>query len=122
MFSSLMGCRAQLHDSYILTIFLLNRCRVQILEELGLTDVRDSLVGGGLSRGLSGGEKRRLSIATELLTRPALLFLDEPTTGLGKIRFSGDIASVFVAIFIIVFFTSPVPHHMQTPPSFRVKF
>lgn len=85
--------------------YLLNRCRLQILEELGLTDVRDSLVGGGLSRGLSGGEKRRLSIATELLTRPALLFLDEPTTGLGKKQFSGDTILVFIAILMNVSFT-----------------
>lgn len=56
----------------------------QVLGELGLLEVRDSRIGGGLMRGISGGEKRRLSIATELLTRPALLFLDEPTTGLGE--------------------------------------
>ncbi|CAN0134673.1 unnamed protein product, partial [Ectocarpus sp. 4 AP-2014] len=55
---------------------------VEVLEQLGLEDIRDSRIGGGLSRGISGGEKRRLSIGTELLTRPALLFLDEPTTGL----------------------------------------
>ncbi|CAN0243469.1 unnamed protein product, partial [Ectocarpus sp. 8 AP-2014] len=55
---------------------------VEVLEQLGLVDIRDSRIGGGLSRGISGGEKRRLSIGTELLTRPALLFLDEPTTGL----------------------------------------
>lgn len=57
---------------------------LQVLEQLGLVDIRDSRIGGGLSRGISGGEKRRLSIGTELLTRPALLFLDEPTTGLGE--------------------------------------
>lgn len=55
-----------------------------MLRELRLEDVRDSRIGGGLSRGISGGEKRRLSIATELLTCPGLLFLDEPTTGLGE--------------------------------------
>lgn len=48
-----------------------------------MEDIRDYRIGGGLSRGISGGEKRRLSIGTELLTRPGLLFLDEPTTGLG---------------------------------------
>lgn len=57
---------------------------MQVLGQLGLEEIRDSRIGGGLSRGISGGEKRRLSIGTELLTRPALLFLDEPTTGLGK--------------------------------------
>lgn len=56
----------------------------QVLQHLGLSEVWDSRIGGGLTRGVSGGEKRRLSIATEILTRPALLFLDEPTTGLGK--------------------------------------
>ncbi|CAN0492074.1 unnamed protein product, partial [Laminaria digitata] len=60
-------------------------CRVmEVLQHLGLGEIWDSRIGGGLTRGVSGGEKRRLSIATEILTRPALLFLDEPTTGLGK--------------------------------------
>lgn len=59
----------------------------QVLQELGLFEIRNSRIGGGLTRGISGGEKRRLSIGTELLTRPALLFLDEPTTGLGAILY-----------------------------------
>ncbi|CAN0366473.1 unnamed protein product, partial [Hapterophycus canaliculatus] len=59
-----------------------DRTALQVLQQLGLEGIRNSRIGGGLSRGISGGEKRRLSIGTELLTRPALLFLDEPTTGL----------------------------------------
>ncbi|CAM9536058.1 unnamed protein product, partial [Sphacelaria rigidula] len=54
----------------------------QVLHDLNIVRIKDSRIGGGLSRGISGGEKRRLSIGTELLTRPPLLFLDEPTTGL----------------------------------------
>ena len=49
---------------------------------LRLESVWDTPVGSGTERGLSGGELKRLNIATELLSRPRLLFLDEPFTGL----------------------------------------
>jgi ABC-type multidrug transport system ATPase subunit len=39
-------------------------------------------VGNETIRGISGGERKRLNIATELVTDPSLIFLDEPTTGL----------------------------------------
>ena len=55
-----------------------------VLEELGLTRVADSRIGDAFKRGISGGEKRRLSIGAELMAHPPLLFLDEPTTGLGE--------------------------------------
>jgi ABC-type multidrug transport system ATPase subunit/ABC-type multidrug transport system permease subunit len=57
---------------------------VQVEKELGIHHIRDSLIGSeeGKGRGISGGEKRRVGIACELVTSPSILFLDEPTSGL----------------------------------------
>ncbi|KAG6519629.1 hypothetical protein ZIOFF_023126 [Zingiber officinale] len=52
------------------------------IHEMGLQECADRTIGNWHLRGISGGEKKRLSIALEILTRPRLLFLDEPTTGL----------------------------------------
>ncbi|KAK4290872.1 hypothetical protein Pmani_036256 [Petrolisthes manimaculis] len=58
--------------------------RVQeLMKELGLTKVQHSKIGvPGTDKSLSGGERKRLAFATEILTDPPLLFCDEPTTGL----------------------------------------
>ncbi|KAM5282640.1 broad substrate specificity ATP-binding cassette transporter ABCG2-like [Hipposideros larvatus] len=53
-----------------------------VIQELGLAKVADSKVGTQFTRGVSGGERKRTSIGMELITDPAILFLDEPTTGL----------------------------------------
>ncbi|XP_033108287.1 broad substrate specificity ATP-binding cassette transporter ABCG2-like isoform X2 [Anneissia japonica] len=53
-----------------------------IVAELGLTKCADTKVGTEFIRGVSGGERKRTNIGMELITKPGVLFLDEPTTGL----------------------------------------
>jgi ABC-type multidrug transport system ATPase subunit len=61
----------------------LRRARVnEMIEILGLEKVRHSPVGDVFRRGVSGGERKRVSIAIELVTHPSVIFLDEPTSGL----------------------------------------
>ncbi|CAF2054581.1 unnamed protein product [Rotaria magnacalcarata] len=55
----------------------------EVLHFLNLTKTENTTIGiGALVKGLSGGEKRRLTFATEILSDPPLLFCDEPTSGL----------------------------------------
>nr|XP_043608325.1 ABC transporter G family member 14-like [Erigeron canadensis] len=54
----------------------------RVIAELGLTRCKTSMIGGPLFRGISGGEKKRVSIGQEMLINPSLLLLDEPTSGL----------------------------------------
>ncbi|KAJ3215521.1 ATP-binding cassette sub- G member 2 [Dinochytrium kinnereticum] len=54
----------------------------ETIAELGLTKCKDTRIGDSDVRGVSGGEKKRVSIGMELITQPNILFLDEPTSGL----------------------------------------
>ncbi|KAL8171957.1 hypothetical protein V2J09_023761 [Rumex salicifolius] len=53
-----------------------------VIAQLNLTKCRNSVIGGPFLRGVSGGERKRVSIGQEMLINPSLLFLDEPTSGL----------------------------------------
>ncbi|KAF3435034.1 hypothetical protein FNV43_RR22121 [Rhamnella rubrinervis] len=63
------------------------------IKEMGLQDAMSTRIAGYGDKGLSGGEKQRVSICIEILTRPKLLFLDEPTSGLDSA------ASYYVMIY-----------------------
>lgn len=53
-----------------------------LMNQLGLTKSQNTIVGNAKIRGLSGGERKRLSIACEMISSPPVIFLDEPTSGL----------------------------------------
>ncbi|MFM7814829.1 MAG: ATP-binding cassette domain-containing protein, partial [Flavobacteriales bacterium] len=56
----------------------------QTLDAVGLKECQDLKVGSALQKTISGGQRKRLNIALELLREPAVLFVDEPTSGLSS--------------------------------------
>lgn len=64
--------------------FQLTRSVLRMLQNLGLYEIRDMKVGSPLNKKISGGQRKRLNIALELIREPSVLFLDEPTSGLSS--------------------------------------
>lgn len=71
-------CFGNLSDSQI------NKLCVKVLNALGLYERKDLRVGSPLDKTISGGQRKRLNIGLELIREPAVLFVDEPTSGLSS--------------------------------------
>ena len=58
---------------------------LKVLESLGILEIKDLQVGNPMLKKISGGQRKRLNIGIELLREPAILFVDEPTSGLSSL-------------------------------------
>ncbi|CAE6528385.1 unnamed protein product [Rhizoctonia solani] len=68
-----------------------------VIRQLGLSEVAHSRIGGSTERGLSGGERRRVSIALEIVAGVEVLVLDEPTSGLDSVS-AANVARVLAEL------------------------
>jgi ABC-type multidrug transport system ATPase subunit len=57
---------------------------LKVLKDIGLIGIKDLRVGDPLNKFISGGQRKRLNIALELIREPSVLFVDEPTSGLSS--------------------------------------
>lgn len=60
------------------------RMVIKVLNSLGLYETKDLKVGSPMDKTISGGQRKRVNIALELIREPAVLFVDEPTSGLSS--------------------------------------
>lgn len=92
------------------------KTRVQtLIDQLGLRRAAKTIIGDEGHRGVSGGERRRVSIGTDIIHDPIVLFLDEPTSGL-------DSTSAFMVVKVLqrIAHTGSIVIMSVHQPSFRI--
>lgn len=72
----------QYMDSQQDFLSIMQRFVEEVIETIELDDIKDSLVGIPGQSGLSTEQRKRLTIAVELVSNPSIIFMDEPTSGL----------------------------------------
>ena len=86
--SEVLSFAAELRMSRTIGAAERNERVTYVMKLMGINHCRDVIVGDTRNKGISGGERKRLCIAMELLSKPSLLFLDEPTSGKIMLHFT----------------------------------
>ena len=106
----------------------------RVLEELDISHIRSSRIGDALQRGISGGQRKRVNLGQELMSRSTrVLFLDEPTSGLDPrasqeiVRLTRQLADAGRMVFLVTHDLTPevmaqVDHLLVMAPGGRLAF
>jgi ABC-type multidrug transport system ATPase subunit len=91
---------------------------LEIISFLGMSHVAQTIIGDEETRGISGGQRKRVNIGMELVAEPSVLFLDEPTSGLDSST-SFEVCSNLRAIAEQQGLTVGAVIHSPSPATFR---
>ncbi|KAF9581810.1 hypothetical protein BGW38_001045 [Lunasporangiospora selenospora] len=91
---------------------------LEVIQFLGLGHIMDNPIGDVETRGISGGERKRVNIGMELVASPSILFLDEPTSGLDSAT-SLEVCKLLRQIAKEQFLTVAAVVHSPSPHAFN---
>ncbi|KAF9094980.1 hypothetical protein BGX29_009222, partial [Mortierella sp. GBA35] len=91
---------------------------LEVIQFLGLDHIMDNPIGDVETRGVSGGERKRVNISMELVASPSILFLDEPTSGLDSAT-SLEVSKLLKQIAQEQFLTVAAVVHSPSPHAFN---
>lgn len=99
------------------------------MDAFGIQNQANTLVGTPIRKGISGGQKRRVSVASQLITNPRILFLDEPTSGLDstasfevmsyakELARANNVRSYQMGFLLLLTLVMIASHHCEYPPT-----